>query len=270
MTPLRTDNRLPSRADEAEHNEMLVEFDHSVLPKSLRGPRAALSVMFPAERPRSFVDVGCGLGVWGKAALKFGIREVVGVDGVELGNGQLLPRASFRRQLLDEPFSLGRKFDVAVCLEVGEHLAAASAPVLIQNLVSHSDLVYFSAACPGQPGQHHVNCQWPVYWQRLFNEQGYSCDDEIRWQLWNMTELGFCYRQNMFLAQRDPSRAGREPRIQPVVHPELVELWESDATADHRSLWIKQVEHGSQTVGWYLSLPAKAFSRKLNRKLFVR
>jgi hypothetical protein len=250
---------------------MSVSFDHSLLPRSLRGPQAAFAAMFPEACPRSLVDVGCGLGVWAKAALRFGVSDVLAVDGVNLGPRQLVvPSANFRHQLLNEPFSLGRKFDVAVCLEVGEHLDERYAEVLISNLVRHSDAIYFSAACPGQPGQNHVNCQWPIYWQRLFNEHGFTCDDSIRWRLWNTTELGFCYRQNMFLATKDPARAGREPRILPVVHPELVDLWEVDATADRRRLWLKQVEHGSQTIGWYLSLPVKAFRRKLNRKLFTR
>ena len=227
--------------------------------------------MFPDAIPRSLLDVGCGRGVWARAASKFGVGEIMGVDGGDVRLDQLLiPPTSFRNQLLHEPFSLGRKFDVAVCLEVGEHLAPEFAGTLIENLVNHSDRIYFSAACPGQPGQNHVNCQWPEYWQKLFNQHGYACDDSIRWKLWNLGPLGFCYRQNMFLAESNPARAGREPRIEPVVHPELVELWEADASADRRVLWVNQVASGSETIGWYLSVVPKALSRKLGRKLFAR
>jgi hypothetical protein len=217
------------------------------------------------------LDVGCGLGVWSKAALNLGVKDVIALDAGEVDvNKLLVPAKQFRRQFLNERFSLGRKFDVAICLEVGEHLAAEAAPVLIANLVHHADVIYFSAACPGQPGQGHVNCQWPEYWQNLFNAEGYVCDDAIRWKLWNVSAIGFVYRQNLFLARKDPLHAGREARIQPVIHPDLVEYWDADATADRRSKWLRQVEAGSQTVAWYLSITPRAISRKLNRKLLDR
>ncbi|HWP55873.1 MAG TPA: class I SAM-dependent methyltransferase [Pyrinomonadaceae bacterium] len=250
---------------------MAVSFDHSLLPTSRKGPRAALQVMFPDALPASLLDLGCGNGAWVRAALEFGISDVLGVDGGNVKRGQLLiPPASFRSQLLSEPFFLDRKFDVALCLEVGEHLDEAGAQTLIANLVRHADLIYFSAACPGQPGQFHLNCQWPGYWQELFNQAGYACDDAIRWSLWNVPALEFYYRQNMFLARRDHARAGHEPRIQPVIHPEMMGFLEALCTEDKRSRWLRQVEEGSQTVSWYLSVPAKAFGHKLNRKFWAR
>jgi len=250
---------------------MAVSFDHSLLPTSRKGPRAALPAMFPETLPASLLDLGCGNGVWASAALEFGIRDVLGVDGGDLKKGQLMiPRASFRNQILSEPFFLDRKFDVALCLEVGEHLNEADAKTLIANLVRHADLVYFSAACPGQVGQFHINCQWPGYWQGLFNEAGYACDDSIRWSLWNVPALEFYYRQNMFLARRDEHLAGQELRIQPVIHPEMLDFLGALSTEEKRSRWLRQVEEGSQTVSWYLSVPAKAFGRKLNRKLSAR
>ncbi len=249
----------------------MIQFDHSALPRSLRGPRAALAIMFQEAIPTSLLDVGCGLGVWSKAALSFGVKDVLALDGAEVDPENLvLSRKHFRRQMLNEHFSLGRKFDVAICLEVAEHLAADDAGVLIANLVNHSDVIYFSAACPGQPGDGHVNCQWPSYWQNLFNAQGYICDDAIRWKLWNVAEVGFVYRQNLFLARKDPLHAGREPRIQSVIHSDLVEVWEDDASADRRSRWLRQVEQGSEKIAWYLALGPRALSRKLYRKLFLR
>ena len=198
----------------------MIEFNHSTLPRSLRGPRTALTQMFGESVPQSLLDAGCGVGVWSKAALNLGVKEVIALDAGELDADKLLvPAKRFQRQLLNERFTLSRKFEVAICLEVGEHLAAEDAPVLIANLVDHTDVIYFSAACPGQPGQGHINCQWPEYWQDLFNAEGYVCDDAIRWELWNVSEIGFVYRQNLFCARRDPMHAGREVRIKPVVHP---------------------------------------------------
>lgn len=250
---------------------MAVKFDHSLLPASLKGPSMALQVMFHDTLPASLVDMGCGPGRWIRAALDLGITDVLGIDGGDLKKDQLLiPLARFQRQILSEPFALDRKFDVALCLEVGEHLNEEDAKKLVANLAAHADCIFFSAACPGQPGQFHLNCQWPDYWQNLFNEAGYACDDAIRWKLWNLDALEFYYRQNIFLARRDEQRAGREPRILPVIHPEIMDFLQDYGAEDKRVRWLRQVEEGSQSVSWYLSVPAKAFGRKLNRKLSAR
>jgi hypothetical protein len=109
---------------------------------------------------------------------------------------------------------LGR-FDLAVCLEVAEHLPASRAALFVADLVKLSPVVLFSAAIPGQPGVHHVNCQWPAYWADLFAFHGYGCRDEYRWPLWDDDRIESWYRQNVLIFQQ-----GYEvttPR--PLVHP---------------------------------------------------
>ena len=123
---------------------------------------------------------------FGLTAVEFDVTDIFGVDGVAIPTEQLQISSSlFRQQDLTRPWNLGRRFEAALCLEVAEHLDEKNAAVLIDALTTHSDCVVFSAACPGQPGQHHVNCQWPAYWQKMFNECGYVCTDEVRWQIWH-------------------------------------------------------------------------------------
>jgi 2-polyprenyl-3-methyl-5-hydroxy-6-metoxy-1,4-benzoquinol methylase len=144
---------------------MRVDYEHSQNKHTLEGPQTALPLILAEAKPRSLLDVGCGTGTWLKAALDFGIQDVFGVDGAEITKDKfLVPERLFRQQDLTVPWSLGRRFDVVLCLEVGEHLDEACAATLVDSLVGHSNWVLFSAACPGQPGQHHVNCQWPIYW----------------------------------------------------------------------------------------------------------
>jgi SAM-dependent methyltransferase len=245
---------------------MNVDYNHSENHHTLTGPQAALPFLFAKEKPSSLLDVGCGMGTWLKAAIDIGIADVFGVDGVEISPDKLLfPSKRFRQQDLSRPWNLNKRFDAAICLEVAEHLDAAYAPTLIDALVQHSDWIIFSAACPGQEGQHHVNCQWPAYWQQLFNQRGYICSDDIRWRMWDDEHIEPWYRQNIFVARRDSSAAGREPRIKTVLHPEMLPsiLSSNDRFESH----VKQIEQGSMSVMWYLKTLLTALSTKSKRRL---
>jgi hypothetical protein len=88
---------------------------------------------------------------------------------------------------------------LAVSLEVGEHLPAASANVFIESLCRAAPVVLFSAAIPGQGGTHHINEQWPEYWRQLFAKQNFRMFDPFRPLLWHDERIVFYYRQNMFL-----------------------------------------------------------------------
>jgi SAM-dependent methyltransferase len=200
---------------------MAIDYDHSQNIHTLAGARAALSVLLGDRAPRSLLDVGCGTGTWLRAALDCGIPDVFGVDGVALTRERFhAPKTTYRQIDFTQPFALNRRFDVVLCLEVAEHLTAAAAEPFIQSLTRHGDTILFSAACPNQPGQHHINCQWPEYWQALFNRSGFACEDSLRWRIWRDGRIEPWYRQNVFQARKDPS-AGTEARIEPVIHPDM-------------------------------------------------
>jgi len=167
--------------------------------------------------------VVCGLGYWLNAAAEAGVDSVFGVDGLD-GISETHPRLkeNFMRADLTTPLVMDRHFDTAICLEVAEHLPESAAPVLIESLASHADRILFSAACPGQMGQSHHNCQWPSYWQELFNRHGFCCSDSIRFRIWENPRVEPWYRQNMFIASRNPGTAGSEKRILPILHPDMV------------------------------------------------
>jgi hypothetical protein len=145
---------------------------------------------------------------------------------------------------------------------VAEHLSPSVAAEFIRSLCRHSDLVFFSAACPGQPGQHHINCQWPDYWQNLFNENGFACSDSARWLIWDKKEIEFWYRQNLFCAVRNIESVGREPRIMPVIHPDHVH---SIATIARNSA-LYPVMEGSPPLSFYARLLVKSAFLKVGRK----
>jgi hypothetical protein len=172
----------------------------------------------------SLLDVGAGIGTWLLAAQSAGVSDIFGVDGVRPPLQELCVPPDLILQVdLRQPLSLGRKFDAALCLEVAEHLPEASAATLVSSICNHADLVFFSAATPGQHGENHVNCQPPAYWQAIFNACGFVCLDEIRDRIWDDKAIEPWYRQNVFIAVRDPEHAGAEPRLRYLIHPAMIE-----------------------------------------------
>src|SRR5688572_21793249 len=106
----------------------------------------------------SVVDVGCGHGAWLKVFQDHGASQVVGCDGAYVDPTQLLiPGNCFRQVDLSRPFNIAGRFDLAVCLEVAEHLPSSMACPLVSALCQAAPIVLFSAAVPGQGGIHHIN-----------------------------------------------------------------------------------------------------------------
>jgi SAM-dependent methyltransferase len=246
---------------------MNIDYDHARTRHTLDGPTAALQTIFGSNPPKSILDVGCGGGTWMRAALQRGVTDVVGLDGIEVPEEYLyVPRSFIMTFDLSEPINLGRRFDVAFCLEVAEHLPEASADNLISSIVAHADTVLFSAASPSQPGQHHVNCRWPAYWQERFNQHGYVCDDSVRWQIWADERIEPWYRQNVFWARRDPKNAGNEPRMRDVIHAAMFDSICFQRLNDFE----RDIEHGSKHWTWYISLAARALLVKLGRRITLR
>ncbi len=194
---------------------------------SYRSAGVVLPLVFSVVAPHSVVDVGCGTGAWLRAADELGAHDYLGYDGAHVRRLSI-PSERFVAVDLGRPLSAGRRFDLAICCEVAEHLPSASAATLIASLTSLSDVVLFSAAIPGQGGVHHVNEQWPAYWQALFRARNYSAYDFLRPRLWTDDRVEWWYRQNTILYVAD-SAASRfalpEPtaEVPGMVHPALYE-----------------------------------------------
>lgn len=147
----------------------------------------------------SVLDVGCGQGAWLSVWRQLG-AEVVGIDGDYVDKGRLLiPGPCFLPRDLQEEFTLGRRFDIVQSLEVAEHLPAARAAAFVASLVRHGELILFSAAPPGQGGDHHVNEQPYDYWRQLFAKHGYAALDYVRPLVRDESSIEPWYRYNTLL-----------------------------------------------------------------------
>jgi SAM-dependent methyltransferase len=157
----------------------------------------------------SVLDVGCGQGAWLSVWNRLGVTEFLGVDGDYVNREHLLvPESNFRPADLVRGFEVGRRFDLAQSLEVGEHLPADAAAHFVKCMVQHADMILFSAAPKGQGGDHHINERPYDYWREFFAENGYAVFDFIRPAIINDPQIEPWYRYNTFFyASEERARA---------------------------------------------------------------
>jgi SAM-dependent methyltransferase len=180
---------------------------------SIESARVVVPLVMRLVAPRSVVDVGCGQGAWLRCFQECGVSEVRGLDGDYVDRKKLLVDSrSFQMTDLARPFSIGGRYDLALCLEVAEHLPARAASRLVRVLTDSAPVVLFSAAVPGQGGTRHLNEQWPSYWKHLFDRRGFVRLDPIRRHVWQDERVGWWYRQNLFLFA-SPAAIGASPAL---------------------------------------------------------
>ncbi|QQG46211.1 MAG: methyltransferase domain-containing protein [Candidatus Niyogibacteria bacterium] len=118
---------------------------------------------------RSVADIGCGPGFYSREFGKLGV-DYFGADGSPAAlRNLIIDKRNFILRDLTEKFNLSRKYDCAICLEVAEHIPADKSEILVENLSKISDLIFFTAARPGQGGHDHINEQSPQFWVNIFN-----------------------------------------------------------------------------------------------------
>lgn len=181
------------------------------------GARRSAAIVAPllvdACIPSTVADVGCGEGWWADAFAAQGCT-VVGLDGPHVAH---VLDNRFQAVDLSEPLPDVGTFDLAVCLEVGEHLPEHRAAGLIADLCALAPVVAFSAAIPHQTGPGHINCQWPSWWAEHFHAHGFGLDGRWRFRIWDDPRIEPWYRQNLLIARSGAADAGPLD----IVHPEL-------------------------------------------------
>jgi 2-polyprenyl-3-methyl-5-hydroxy-6-metoxy-1,4-benzoquinol methylase len=137
-------------------------------------PRIMAEVIKDFFSPASVVDIGCGSGLYLKELSKLN-TEIFGIDGSAAALRNLvIDKDKFLIQDVTNIFSLPRRYDCAICFEVGEHIPMAKSDILVDNITRASNLIVFAAAQKGQGGRDHINEQSPQFWVDIFKQKGYS------------------------------------------------------------------------------------------------
>lgn len=168
---------------------------------ALRSAEKVVPIVSGLISPKSVLDVGCGRGTWLSVwRAQHGVERVLGVDSVSAEQLRAIPARDLIRHVdLEAGFSVGERFDLVQCLEVAEHLSPEAAPLLVKSLALHGDVILFSAARPGDGGEHHVNEQEPEYWRDLFEDHGLRLYDTVRPRIAGDATVDPWYRYNTFI-----------------------------------------------------------------------
>ena len=217
--------------------------------------------------PNSVVDVGCGIATWLKVFSDNGITDFLGIDGNYVDrNGLKIKSTSFIEFDLETFYSSQRKFDLAISLEVAEHLKEDSADIFIKTLTNLSDIVVFSAAIPNQGGQNHLNEQEPFYWISKFEKEGFTCLDILRPIFWENKKVDCWYRQNIFLFTNKESLIDKLKSFNTfsnhhLVHPELLRIKEGVLKSQKNNHDV--ILNGKKEVRFYFKVLFRALKSRI-------
>lgn len=230
--------------------------------EGLESARAIVPGVLKLMKPRSVVDLGCGVGSWLAVFKELGAEEIAGYDGewVHLDD-LLIPKECFHRHDLTKPLQTNRRFDLAVSVEVAEHLRAEHALAFVQTLTGLANVVLFSAAIPFQGGTNHFNEQWPSYWVQLFAKSNFVVVDCLRMKSWNNPQVKWWYAQNVMLFVAE-QHLGDYPALMDAHQKE--NLW--GASLVHPKRWEKQADPRNLRLGRSIkqcfSIMARSFRRR--------
>ena len=153
-------------------------------------------------QPKTVIEFGCGSGQLSKALAAQGV-SIVALDGYATPDFAGFPSIQFYKADLNNPASvkkflkdLNQSFDLAISMEVAEHLQPEVSEDLIKMMTSVAGAVVFSAAVPEQDGDGHINCQTRSFWHKLFQDNQFQLKDTIRKQIRENPKVGKWYALN--------------------------------------------------------------------------
>lgn len=130
----------------------------------------------------SLLDIGCGDG---RAAFLYADMGLT-LSGVD-GDWTRLPEGFIRHDFAQGPIDTPAA-DLAYSVEFLEHVEAQYVDNFMPSF-ARCQYAVVTAALPGQPGHHHVNCQPPEYWHEIFSSYGLEYDADYSKTLRQISDM---------------------------------------------------------------------------------
>jgi SAM-dependent methyltransferase len=148
-------------------------------PARTSAPTVAASILGDLA-PKTAIDVGCGTGAL-LAQLRSAGCDVIGLEYAEPARVLCHSRGLDVRpfDLVSDSLADNRTYDVAISMEVAEHLPETVADRYVDLLAFLGKTIVFTAALPGQGGTGHINEQPHEYWIEKFEKR----DRVLDWTL---------------------------------------------------------------------------------------
>jgi SAM-dependent methyltransferase len=126
-------------------------------------------------RPKRVFDAGCAHGFLVEAFWDRGV-EAWGRDISSFANSDVRPdmRPYCAVGSIADPIE--GKYDLVTCIEVLEHMPEAEAIRAIGAMARATDRILFSSSPTDFKETTHINVRPPIYWLRLFADQGFAPD----------------------------------------------------------------------------------------------
>lgn len=219
------------------------DFYQTWLPGMIAAGDHMLGHLFKYHVFDTVIDFGAGVGAWLNGAHKHGARKLLGIEGEWVRNmrveGLGAPVEYLHGDLNDGGLlaSLGKeeRFDLAICVEVAEHVLPERSLQLVHALCQSAPTVVFGGALPRQWGNGHINCRSHRFWADIFASHGYRLVDFFRPYFWFHRHVPHWYAQNTFLFVSDQSPQSLKdfspPPLLDVYHPGTVNNF---VIEDHR------------------------------------
>ncbi len=217
-------------------------FYDSVTSRAVVASQVALKALLKNYKPKSFIDIGSGEGIWTTSVIQIGnLSRITAVD-LPGTTFKLLQKNNKPVELVTINFEnevLGKcePYDLAICVEVIEHISFQRSLLLLDWVSTNCRTVMFSGATPGQGGTQHINEQNQSYWLSEMMKRGFLPFDNIRPQLHRNKHIPGYYKNNIFFYVN--SKFLHEKEIIELIRKTIVQ--ESYSFKDSRSFITKLV-----------------------------
>jgi len=153
-------------------------YEKTLRPDRQDSYRAISDCIVSMFHPDKVVDYGCGAGWILYYLMHGGVDNVLGIEpNPEIED--IAPdsiKKFIQAKDLAKPVFTGFSHDVAICMEVAEHIHEVDSNQLIKNICQDAPVLFFTAAPPGQGGYSHFNEKPQSYWEKKIKREGMLID----------------------------------------------------------------------------------------------